>query len=72
VLLEAIRHGTAPAAIITTGEDSFFALAVIVAEELYERSLPVLAVGKMDFETLRTGDHASIDAEGVITIYPPG
>jgi predicted aconitase with swiveling domain len=72
VLLEAIRHGTAPAAIITTGEDSFFALAAIVAEELYGRGLPILAVGTMDFEALRTGDHASIDAEGLISIHPPG
>ena len=72
VLLEAIRHGTAPAAIVTTGEDSFFALAVIVAEELYGRGLPILAVGTMDFEVLLSGDHASIDADGLISIYPAG
>jgi predicted aconitase with swiveling domain len=34
VLLEAVRAGTAPAAILTTGEDTFFALAAIVAEEM--------------------------------------
>ena len=72
VLLEAIRHGTAPAAIVTTGEDSFFALAAIVAEELYGRGLPILAVGTMDFEILRSGDHASIDADGFISIHPAG
>src|SRR5262249_14489227 len=32
VLLEAVRAGTAPAAIVTTGVDSFFALASIVAD----------------------------------------
>src|SRR5215475_11739697 len=32
VLLEAIRAGTAPAAIITTDTDFFFALASVVAE----------------------------------------
>ena len=40
VLLEAIRAGTAPAAIVTTGRDTFFALASIVAAELYGRSRP--------------------------------
>src|SRR5262245_25950160 len=32
VLLEAVRAGTAPAAMLTTGVDSFFALAAIVAD----------------------------------------
>src|SRR5215212_2688739 len=35
VLLEAIRAKTAPAAIITTETDFFFALASVVADELY-------------------------------------
>ena len=35
VLLEAVRAGTAPAAILTTGVDSFFALASIVADVMY-------------------------------------
>src|SRR5919112_5334268 len=35
VLLEAIRAQTAPKAIITTDTDFFFALASVVAEELY-------------------------------------
>src|ERR1043165_5671341 len=35
VLWEAIRAGTAPAAMITTDTDFFFALASLVAEELY-------------------------------------
>ena len=44
VLLEAARAGTAPAAIVTTGVDSFFALASIVARELYGRPIPIVAV----------------------------
>ena len=42
VLLEAVRAGTAPAAILTTGVDSFFALASIVADVMYGRSFPVV------------------------------
>lgn len=40
VLLEAIRAKTAPAAIITTGTDFFFALASVVADALYTSPLP--------------------------------
>jgi predicted aconitase with swiveling domain len=40
VLLEAVRAGTAPAAILTTGVDSFFALASIVADVMYWKSFP--------------------------------
>src|SRR5262249_31272943 len=44
VLLEAVRAGTAPAAILTTGVDSFFALASIVADVMYAKSFPVVAL----------------------------
>src|SRR5262245_58404147 len=44
VLLEAIRAGTAPVAILTTGHDFFFALASVVAEELYRSTLPLVAL----------------------------
>ena len=40
VLLEAIRAGTAPAAILTIGVDSFLALASVVSNEMYGRVIP--------------------------------
>ena len=66
VLLEAVRAGTAPAAILTTGADSFFALASIVADVMYGRSFPVIALDAEDFASLRTGERLQIDAAGVI------
>lgn len=68
VLLEAIRAGTAPAAILTTEHDSFFALASIVAEELFLGTIPVLVLDKADFFTLKTGDFCVIQQDGTITI----
>jgi Cys-tRNA(Pro)/Cys-tRNA(Cys) deacylase len=68
VLLEAIRAKTAPAAIITTDTDFFFALASVVADELYAFTLPLLALHGSDFATLRTGDEVQITAEGTVTI----
>ncbi len=60
VLLEAVRAGTAPAAIITTGVDSFFALASIVAQEMYGKPVPLLALSREEFRKLRTGDRIKL------------
>ena len=68
VLLEAIRAKTAPSAIITTSTDVFFALASIVADELYALQLPLVAVSESDFARLQTGDQIEIDGQGVITV----
>jgi predicted aconitase with swiveling domain len=66
VLLEAIRAGTAPAAIITTQVDTFFALAAIVAYEMYGLRLPVLVVPKEDYVLLKSGDRVQIDENGLV------
>ena len=66
VLLEAVRAGTAPAAILTTGPDAFFALASIVADVMYGKSFPVISLDPGDFASLRTGEHLSIELSGVI------
>jgi predicted aconitase with swiveling domain len=66
VLLEAVKAGTAPAALITTGIDSFFALASIVADELYRLPIPLLALSPGDFAELRTVDVVEIHGDGGI------
>jgi predicted aconitase with swiveling domain len=66
VLLEAVRAGTAPAAILTTGVDSFFALASIVANEMYAKPIPIVALTPEAFATLRTGDQLKINEDGSI------
>jgi predicted aconitase with swiveling domain len=68
VLLEAIRAGTAPAAIITTDTDFFFALACVVAEELYGTGLPLVALTGHDFEQLKTGDDVQITRHGLVIV----
>jgi predicted aconitase with swiveling domain len=70
VLLEALRAGTAPAAILTTGADTFFALAAIVAEEMYQQSFPVVIVQETDAVVLQTGMHLRIDLDGTIMMEP--
>ena len=69
VLLEAIRAGTAPAAIITTDTDFFFALASVVAEELYGAPLPLVALAENDFVRLQTDDEVHITQSGAVIVY---
>lgn len=68
ILLEALRAGTAPAAIITTAEDAFFALAGIVAEEMYGNGIPILTINWEDFERFETGQWIDIDADGTVRL----
>jgi predicted aconitase with swiveling domain len=68
VLLEAIRAGTAPAAILTTATDFFFALASVVATELYNTPIPLVAVSVSDFGKLQTDDFIEIHEDGRILV----
>lgn len=68
VLLEAILNGTAPAALVTRGTDSFFALAAVVAEEVFEKTLPVAALKPTDFNSLQSGKWLSLAEDGTITV----
>jgi len=72
VLLEAVRAGTAPAAIVTTGPDAFFALASIVADVMYGKSFPVISLEPADFASLRTGMLLEIERDGLIRFVPHG
>lgn len=69
VLLEAIRAKTAPAAIITTDTDFFFALASVVADELYQSPLPLIALAEDDFARIKTGDKIIITDDGEVMIH---
>lgn len=68
VLLEAVRAGTAPAAILTTGVDTFFALASIVADEMYGQPIPVVALAPADFGALRTGQRLRVMVDGRVIV----
>lgn len=68
VLLEAVRAGTAPAAILTTANDSFLALASIVADELYASPIPIIAISGEDFAGLQNDDHLTILENGMIYV----
>ena len=68
VFLQSIRDGTAPAAIITVGTDSFLALASIVAEEMYDKLVPVVSVSIDNYKLLNSGARVRINESGQIEI----
>ena len=68
VLLESIKAGVAPAAILTTRPDTFFALASIVADEMYGTPLPIVVVPEDDFDQLQSGQHVEIGKDGQIVV----
>ena len=68
VLLEAVRVGTAPAAIVLRELDGILALGAAVARELYERSPPVVLLAPADWSAVREGAEASVDVSGCLRI----
>ena len=68
VLLEAVRAGTAPAAILTTSIDSFLALASIVAAEMYGRPIPIVALTTKQFAELSSIRNVSVRKDATILL----
>ena len=60
VLAEAIRSGTAPAAIVLREPDDIILLGALVAEILYEKACPVLVADEEEYRGLRSGDTITI------------
>ena len=71
VLLEAVRQGNGPAAVLTIGVDTFLALASIVADEMYGKPFPVIALTPEDFASLETGERLVIRRDGSIEVLDP-
>ena len=68
VLVESVKAGTAPAAVICKRIDAFLALASIVADEMYGKRVPIVVVQEEDFAALETGQYVEILADGRIVI----
>ncbi len=68
ILLESIRAGTAPAAIVNVAVDPILALGAIVADELYNRSVPIVVLAPEDFDTIRDGDMVAVAPDGKVTV----
>jgi len=63
VLMEMLRLGNNPAALINIETEAVLALGPIIAQELYGLSLPIVTVEPVHFNKLRTGDWVLVDAD---------
>ena len=68
VLLEAIRSGTAPAAILTHDVDPIIGLGSILGDELYGRPIPVVVVAREEAAMIPDGAQVTVDVDGVVRI----
>jgi len=66
VLMESIKNGVAPAAVILAKIDPILALGSIVANELYGKSVPIVLLSQEDFESIQDGSHLVVHSDGVV------
>lgn len=62
ILLELIRTGHAPAAIVTRWVEPVLAVGPLVGEALYGRTIPMVTLEAEAFARIRTGDWLVVDA----------
>jgi predicted aconitase with swiveling domain len=68
ILLEAVRQGKAPAAIILAETDAILALGAAVAREMYGQAPPIVVVDTAVYQQIQTGQTITIQEDGVISI----
>jgi uncharacterized protein len=73
VLAEAIRLGTAPAAIVLAEPDAILLAGAVVAAELYGRTCPVALLSPDDHARLATAGFAAVEtgSEGAVVRIEP-
>ena len=69
ILLESVRMGTAPAAIITAETGAILALGAAVAQEIYGESLPILVLLPDAYCRLQNGQLVTINRDGLVAVY---
>jgi len=68
VLLESVKAGKAPAAIINSRVDPILALGSILADELYGKPVPIVVVSQADFQGIQDGDRVIIELDGTVRV----
>lgn len=68
ILLEAVRVGTAPAAIITAETDAILALGAAVAREMYADAPPVVVLERPAYDQVTNGVRIILSESGALTV----
>lgn len=64
IILELARVDKAPVAIINLRTEPILATGPIVSRHFYGKEIPVLTLNREDFQCLKTGQHATVNATG--------
>jgi predicted aconitase with swiveling domain len=67
-LMESIKTGVAPAAIINLKVEPILALGSIVSDELYHKPVPIVVLEEKDFFSIKENDHLTIEPDGTVKI----
>lgn len=67
-LMQSIKAGVAPAAIISLSVDPILALGSIVSDELYGRSVPIVILAQEDFSSIKQDDHLVVKPDGKVLV----
>jgi len=68
VICEAVRAGTAPAAILMAERDDIIALGAIAADEIYGLVMPVVVLAPDDHDALLDGAVVTIGIDGTVSV----
>jgi predicted aconitase with swiveling domain len=68
ILLESVKTGKAPAAIINARLDPILALGSILADELYHKPVPIVVLSQADFDSIREGNYLIIRPDGTVQV----
>ncbi|MBS4030567.1 MAG: DUF126 domain-containing protein [Clostridiales bacterium] len=68
VILEALRQGTAPVAIINVESEKILAVGAIVAQVMFGWNIPIISITDEDFQKLISGRHVII-SNGQIHLF---
>ena len=72
VLAEAVRLGSAPAAVLLAEPDEILMLGALVAEYLYGRACPILVLPEADQAAIATGDQVVVRGDRVAVLRARG
>lgn len=67
-LMESIKTGVAPTAIINLKVEPILALGSIVSDELYQQAVPIVVLKEKDFFSIKKNDHLTIKPDGTVKI----
>ena len=65
VVLELIRRGLCPAAILCLEAEPILSLGALIGKKIYNHAMPILTISENDFSRIQNGSHIKITESGI-------